>query len=238
MYISIGFAIVSCFLSCFIYEVSVPIAENKEEQKNQAMHLTKNIFYILLMYGILYSIIELGQNNTKLILQYNMDTFLSSEKTVLYLSFIIAFSRGIRIISNLVFNKVYLKIKNKFSMIANFALIASFSLILLGNFIQGEFIGIGIISLGFFLFLALRDPLENYCRTILLDHCLEQDHEQAVVYFTLSRRISNLFISLLITLMLLRLDIKYIFVLLLVVSILMLPIVKKIYHLVRKRVVC
>jgi len=232
MIICILFCINNCVLCNFLYEVEVNNSEELVEINK--FKFTKIILYILLFYAIFYSCVELSQTNTKLLLQYNMNTFLNEDKVVICFSIIIVLSRIMRIFSNVLFNKFYSKLENKLLIIINFLLILSYIFILIGNFINGGFLGISIMTLGFTIFLMLRDPIENYSRTILLNNCDELYHEQVMVYFVLFRRIFNFVISLLITGILLKFDLRVVSLFLLFISICSIFLVRKIYCLLRK----
>jgi len=82
MLICIAFCINNCILSNFIYEIK---QDNEEEVENRDFKITKRVLIILLVYSIVYSIIELSQTNTKLLLQYNLEEFLKLDKAVIYL---------------------------------------------------------------------------------------------------------------------------------------------------------
>ena len=90
------------------------------------------------------------------------------------------------------------------------------------------------MSIGFFIFLGSRDPFDNYIKTLLLNNCSEQFHELAITYLTLSRKIGNFLISCIITLLLLKVDMLYIMIFLLIISIFNILIIKKIYSLIHK----
>ena len=133
------------------------------------------------------------------------------------------------------FNKTYNKVKNNLSIILNVLLIVSLCLILLGDFIRNGFIGIVIVSLGFFILLLLRDPTENYGRTILFDNTPRTFHDELSLYYSVSRKIGKFFISLIISIILFDLDLKYVFIFLLVITIITLYITSNIVKMLKKR---
>lgn len=226
MYVCIFFCVLNCIISEFLY--CEKDNDKLEKQKNNKLKFNKMIIFILLFYLLIYSIIENSQTNAKLMLQYNMEDFLSAQNVALILSFIIFISRVVRVLSNIVFNKIYHKVKSNLAIILNILLIISLVLILLGNFIRSGFVGIVIISLGFILLLLLRDPTENYGRTILLDNTPKKFHDEFSVYYGMSRKIGKFIISLIISIILLDLDIKYVFMFLLFISIITIFITSKI----------
>lgn len=216
MYISIAFCILNCILMNFIYEA--PVKETKKE-KIKGFKFNKIIVFILLFF-VLYQITDCGQTNTKLLLQYNMEEFLNHNNTVLILGFIIFLSRIGRVLSNIVFNKLYDKLKNKLSIIINIMLIISYALILFGNFIKMEYVGIIFISIGFIMFLIIRDPLENYTRTILLENTENKFHDKILIYLALVREIATVVLGLIISSILLKHEMKYAFIFLFILTVL------------------
>ena len=163
-----------------------------------------------------------------------MSEFLEPSKVVISLSIILSISRIVRTISDFFFDKIYEKIKDKLPLIVNTLLIIAFILVLLGNLIGRGYIGISIMSIGFFIFLGLRDPLENYCRTILLNHCREKNHEKAIFYFTIFRKLGSLIVSMIVTCILLKFHIEYAIFFLFLVAVFNLYLIKKVYQLVRR----
>lgn len=226
MYICIFFCILNCIVANFLYYPKNYMNEN--EKKNKKIKFNKMIIFILLFYLLIYCVIENSQTNAKLILQYNMQDFLSKENIAFILSFIIFISRMVRVLSNIIFNKMYNKFKNNLSIILNILLIISLSFILLGDFIKNGFVGIIIITIGFLFLLLLRDPTENYGRAILFDNTPNKFHDEFSVYYAMSRKLGKFIISLIISIILLDLDIKYVFMFLLFISIITIFITSKI----------
>ena len=110
MYLCICVCIINIVLSEFLYEVKDKddIKENKGKLK-----LTKILIIIMLSYSIGYSIISLAQSNSKLFIQKDLINLVGIDKTSIYLIIIVAISRIVRVLSNLVFPKIYEKFKNK-----------------------------------------------------------------------------------------------------------------------------
>ena len=108
-YLPMIICIIICFFnllfSGFLYE-SPTVEENKKEEKKQ-FKWTKILFMIVLTFGLLYGTLETAQNNGKIFIQYFMQNYESIEKTAIYLTVIIAFSRVARVLSDLSFNKIY-----------------------------------------------------------------------------------------------------------------------------------
>ena len=203
-----------------------------EKNAKDKLSFTKIIFFILLLYASVYATIDLGQANGKLFIQYKLSSFLDISEVTILLSFIIAISRVVRVISNYIFTKYCKGENSKLLYKIGYALIIAFICIILGSLMNFKFIGICFMALGFFVFLGTRDLFANYTKTLLLNNCNEEYHEQAITYLTLSRKAGKFIISGLITLLLLKIDMLYIMMLLLLISTLNIFIIKKIYKLV------
>lgn len=156
------FCIINIFLVNFLYEVKTPNKVIKKDKRK--VKITHLVFLLLLLFAIGYSIIDLGQNNSKLFIQYKLDDFLSLENVSIILTIVISASRIVRVLANYFFLTIYEKYKSKILSIIGYSLLISFILILIGNFIPFKIFGIILMSIGFCLFLAIRDPFDNYIK--------------------------------------------------------------------------
>ena len=84
--------------------------------------------------AIFYSIIKMGQNNSKLFMQYDFQKVLSIEMVTYYITIIVFISRIARILGNMIFGKLYLKIKDKMSISIFLSLSFLISSLLLSSF--------------------------------------------------------------------------------------------------------
>lgn len=235
MILCILFCVLNIILSNFLYEYKNDInSQNEENNIKDKLPISKIIFLILFLYAFLYATIDLGQANSKLFIQYKLSSFLDVGKVSIFLSFIIAISRIVRVVSDYFFTK-HCKADNKILYKIGTTLIIAFISIILGSLLESKVVAIILMTFGFFVFLGVRDLFANYMKTLLLNNCKEKYHEQAITYLTLSRKLGKFLVSTLITLLLLKTDMLYIMILLLIVSILNILIIKKIYKLVERK---
>lgn len=227
------FCFINIILVNFLYEVKTPnrVIKNSK-RKIKTTHL---VFLILLLFSITYAIIDLGQNNAQLFIQYNLGSFLSINDVAIYLSIIISASRITRVIVNYSFINIYNKYENRVLSIIGYALILSFSLIILGSFITPKIVGIVLMSIGFCMFLGIKDPFENYIKDLLLNNTNPVDHEVVINKLNYVRKIGRLVVSSLITLILLKDSLFYVMVFLLGLSCFSLVIVYEIYKILKKK---
>lgn len=223
MYLSIILCVIIVRMSLEIYEAKSNNEEESETTENRKkikVNLFSTIFLIIISNAIFYSIIKLGQNNSKLFMQYDFQKFVSIE-TVTYCITIIAFlSRIARLIGNVVFARIYVKVKDKISVILSYFLSLAFLLLIIGHFLNIEFIyKVIIMSLGFFLILAVRDSFQIYIEDIALKITKKDEQQKIMVTIEVYRKIGTLFLSVLFTLILMKYELIVIEILLLSLSI-------------------
>ncbi len=218
------------YLSIIIYVLVLGIAflyyeaknYNEEENKNEhkKLKITSIIFYVILSNAIFYSIIKMGQNNSKLFMQYDFQKFLSTEMITYYITTIVFISRIARLIGNIMFGKVYLKIKDKMSIILTICLISAFSLLIIGHFINSIFVcKVIIMSLGFFLILAVRDSFQTYIEDVALSISKKEEQQEIMIKIEVYRRLGTLILSAIFTLVLMKYELIIIEFILLILSI-------------------
>ena len=228
------FCVINLFLVNFLYEVKTP-NEKKIKKDKRKVKITHLVFLLLLLFSVCYSIIDLGQNNSKLFIQYKLDSFLTLENVSIILTVIVSVSRIARVLANYFFIKIYENYKSKILSIIGYSLLISFTLILIGNFISFKIFGIILMSIGFCLFLAIRDPFDNYIKELLLDNTNPSDHEVMMNKLNFARKVGKLIVSSLITLILLKDNLTYVMVFLLGLSCFSLVIVYEIYKILKKK---
>lgn len=229
-----------CMIICFInilltyclYEV--PVNNSEKIKNNVKVHFDKSLILMILLYGIFFSMIAIGQKNSKLFIQLNMQDFLALDKVAIYMSIFLFISRISRLASNLIFLKVYNKLKNKIIFLLEALLVLAFVLLLIGNFIGRNMIGIYTMAVGFFIFLAIRDPFSNYMQKILFENSKEDVHDKIINYRNLSRKVFTLIYGLIISTMLVNLSYAYVMYLLLILSILFIIVIINIYNMLDK----
>ena len=122
--------------TAFLYYESKVNDEQEIKKEHKKLKITSIIFYIILSNAVFYSIIKMGQNNSKLFMQYDFQKFLSVEMVTYYITTIVFISRIARLVGNVIFGKVYLKIKDKMSIVLTICLALAFSLLIIGHFIE------------------------------------------------------------------------------------------------------
>ena len=196
MYISIVIYFIIFLLSFKFYEAEVK--ENVEETKkeNKKVKITSMIFLVILSNAVFYSIIKMGQNNSKLFMQYDFQKVLSIEMVTYYITIIVFLSRIARIIGNVIFGKLYLKIKDKMSIVLTVLETMAFLLLIIGHFITLNFtLKVIVMSLGFFLILAIRDSFQVYIEDVALKITNKEEQQIIMINIEVYRKIGQLLLS-------------------------------------------
>ena len=229
MYLSLIVYLLMLFLSVMFYE-SEQVSEEKAktDQKKSKIKISSTIFLVIISNAVFYSIIKMGQNNSKIFMQYDFQKFLSIEMVTYYITAIVFISRIARLVGNIIFGKVYAKIKHKMSIILTICLSMDFALLILGHLLNVGFIyKVIIMSLGFFLILATRDSFQVYIEDVALDITPKEEQQKILIYIEVYRKILTLILSASFTLILMRYELIVIEIILLILSLIEVFINKK-----------
>ena len=227
MYLPMCLSIILCIIilrmSFEMYEAKVNEEDENvttDNNKKMKVSLFSTIFLIIISNAIFVSIIILGQNNSKLFMQYDFQQFVSIEEVTYCITIIVFLSRIARLIGNIVFAKIYIKVKDNISVILSYFLSLAFLLLILGHFLNLEYIyKVIIMSLGFFLILAVRDSFKIYIEDIALK-ITKRDEQQAIMLnIEVYRKIVTLLLSGLFTLVLMKYELIIVEILLLLLAI-------------------
>ncbi len=206
MYLSIIINVLVLGTAFLYYEAKV----NKEQEmkkEHKKLKITSIIFYVILSNAVFYSIIKMGQNNSKLFMQYDFQKFLSVEMVTYYITTIVFISRIARLVGNVIFGKVYQKIKDKMSIVLTICLSMAFLLLIIGHYINVAFIyKVIFMSIGFFLILATRDSFQIYIEDVALSISNKDEQQKIVIDIEVYRRVGTLILSAIFTLILMQYD--------------------------------
>ena len=234
MYLSI---IIYIFVlgTAFLYYEAKGNNELEIKKDNKKLKITSLMFYVILSNAVFYSIIKMGQNNSKLFMQYDFQKFLSVEMVTYYITIIVFISRIVRLIGNVIFGKLYKRIKDKISVILTICLALSFLLLITGHFIESNFAcKVIIMSLGFFLILAIRDSFQTYIEDVALSISNKQEQQTIIIKIEVYRRLGTLLLSTIFTLILLKYELIVIEMILLILSVIEIYINKRLCNKITK----
>lgn len=207
MYISIimYFIIFIVFFAFYEEKVDEENDISTTNTDNKKISITSTIFFIILSNAIFYTVIKLGQNNSKLFMQYDFQKVLSVEMVTYLITVIVFISRIVRIIGNIIFDKLYLKIKDKMSMVLAILEFMAFALLIIGHFIGFNFIlKVIVMSAGFFLILAIRDSFSIYIEDTALKITKQDEQQKIMINIETYRKLGQLLLSVVFTLILMK----------------------------------
>ena len=206
--------------------------ENKDKLKK--INYSKIVLFIIISYGLFYPIVNSGQSNGKLFIQQELLKNFNVEKTALIIGLILCISRIVRVISNILFNKIYIKYKNKVGVILSFILSLSLCLMLGGYFISFSIIlKILVMSLGYIIILFIRDPFKVYMQDLALKKAEKEQQQSLLTTLELSRKIVRAIISLSFTVILVNNPMIIVITILIILSIVEIFISLKLYKMIK-----
>ena len=214
--------------------------ENEQVSKEETTTIDRKkvrfsfvILLIMLSYGIFYATISTGQTNVKLFIQYQLGNYFDIGITATYFSYILVMSRISRVLSNIGFYKIYDKVKDKIGYYLPILCGAAFLIVIIGSFIPKLLIKFVLMSIGFCIILGIRDVFSTYIQDLLLKKAKPAEQQASISYLGLSRKIGETSISFIFSLMLLKVDLFYIIVSLVILSLISFMINFKLYKMVR-----
>ena len=235
MYGCITFCLICFILSFYIVDYSNynKIKEEAKIKSKKKINYNKLIIILIISYGLFYPIVNSGQSNGKLFIQQELLLNFDVEKTALIIGAILCISRIVRVVSNIAFNKIHNKYKEKVGVILPILLSMSIILMILGSFIRNSvIIKFGIMSLGYVIILFIRDPFKVYMQDLALRKVGKEGQQSLLTTMELSRKIGRAIMSLSFTIILVNNPMITVIAILFILSIIEILISIKLYKLV------
>lgn len=235
MYGCITFCLICFILSFYIVDYSNynKINEETKIKSKKKINYNKLIIVLIISYGLFYPIVNSGQSNGKLFIQQELLLNFDVEKTALIIGAILCISRIVRVVSNIAFNKIHNKYKEKVGVILPILLSMSIILMILGSFIRNSvIIKFGIMSLGYVIILFIRDPFKVYMQDLALRKVGKEGQQSLLTTMELSRKIGRAIMSLSFTIILVNNPMITVIAILFILSIIEILISIKLYKLV------
>lgn len=235
MFGCIAFCLICFVLSFYIVDYSKynKIKEETKIKSKTKINYTKLIIVLIVSYGLFYPIVNSGQSNGKLFIQQELLLNFDVEKTALIIGVILCISRVVRVVSNIAFNKIHNKNKEKVGVILPILLNISIVLMILGSFIRNSImLKFGIMSLGYIIILFIRDPFKVYMQDLALRKVGKEGQQSLLTTMELSRKIGRAIMSLSFTMILVNNPMITVIAILFVLSIIEILVSIKLYKLV------
>lgn len=231
----ITFCLICFILSFYIVDYSDydKIVKKEKTKSTPKIKYSKLIIALIVSYGLFYPIVNSGQSNGKLLIQQELLLNFDVEKTALILGAILCISRIVRLVSNIIFNKVHNKYKDKVGVILPVSLSLSFVLMMLGSFLNASIIlKFSIMSLGYIIILFIRDPFKVYAQDLALRNVGKEGQQSLLTTIELARKIARTIISLSFTMILVKSPIITVITILFILSIIEILVSIKLYKLI------
>lgn len=235
MYGCITFCLICFILSFYIVDYSNynKIKEEAKIKSKKKINYNKLIIILIISYGLFYPIVNSGQSNGKLFIQQELLLNFDVEKTALIIGAILCISRIVRVVSNIAFNKIHNKYKEKVGVILPILLSMSIILMILGSFIRNSImLKFGIMSLGYIIILFIRDPFKVYMQDLALRKVGKEGQQSLLTTMELSRKIGRAIMSLSFTMILVNNPMITVIAILSILSIIEILVSIKLYKLV------
>ena len=178
---------IGCITTCLVgFILSLLMSDrtsfNKIRYKNRSgakvkIRYDRIIIISVILYALFYSIVTNGQNEGKLFIQQIVLLDFGVDDTALIIGAIICVSRIIRVLSNVVFEKLYKKYLNKMGIALPLLLGIAIALILFGSFIPAILVRIIVMAIGYTIILFIRDPFKLYMQDVVFTHTEKEQHQ-------------------------------------------------------------
>ena len=178
---------IGCITTCMLgfifslfmkdYSAYNKIAHRSRSGIKVKIHYSRLIIISIVLYALFYSVVTNGQSEGKLFIQQTVLLGFNVEQTSLIIGAIICVSRIVRVISNVVFEKLYKKYLNKMGIVLSSLLGSSISLMLFGSFIPHIIAKIAVMAVGYTIILFIRDPFRLYMQDVLFANTPKQQHQ-------------------------------------------------------------
>lgn len=171
---ALGFVLSLFMKDCSDYN---KISYKNRSNTNIKIRYNKIIIIAIVLYAFFYSLVTSGQSEGKLFIQQNILLDFDVEMTSLIIGAIICVSRIIRVISNIIFEKVYKKYQDKMGIVLPTFLASSVGFMLFGSFIPEIIVKIIVMGVGYTIILFIRDPFKLYIQDVVFESTGKEQHQ-------------------------------------------------------------
>ena len=206
----------------------------KKEKKKVKINFAGFILLAILVYGLFYPIVTEGQSTGKLFIQSELLETLSEDNTSIIIGIVVALSRIVRVISNLLFVKAYTLFRDKIGVLLTVLLGASIALQLFGSFIPPLWLRITVMSVGYLIVLFIRDPFRIYVQDVIFDLTEKEAHQTLITLMQFSVKVGTTALTFISAMILLEMPMWVAFVFTLVLALIEIILGFRLYYLIRK----
>ena len=153
------------------------IAYDKVPQSRTRIKFSTAFVITLLSYALFYTLVTSGQGEGKLFIQQQILLDFDEDDTALILGAIVCASRIIRVISNMIFARLYEKYQAKMGVALPTLLLLAMAFMLFGSFIGQIAVKITVMATGYAIILFARDPFKLYIHDFVLARTPKEQHQ-------------------------------------------------------------
>jgi predicted MFS family arabinose efflux permease len=148
--------------------------------------------------------VQNGQSDGKLFIQQHLLLDFSLDETSLIIGVMLCVSRIVRVISNLLFPRVYRRYQEKMGVILPSFLCSSIALMLFGSLIPWVALKILVMGLGYIIILFIRDPFRLFIQDVVLNRTAREHHQTLLTIMEFAVKIGTAATSFCFTMVLLE----------------------------------
>ncbi len=236
MFLNVVLCLLCFFLSLTMKDVTTNDKISEVKVKQSTGKMSRIVYVAILSYAFFYTAVTIGQSNSKLFIQYQLDATFDVALTTTYFSVLILLSRIARIVSNLLFDKLYRTLNDRINIALCGGLIIAFACLIGGNYIEHDVtLRIGTMACGFFLILAVRDPFKIYIQDLILRVTEPEEQQTIFSYLELAKKIGQTVMGFFVSAMLLKVEISWVIVSVELIAVMTLKTTIKLFAFVKKR---
>jgi hypothetical protein len=171
--------VIGFVLSWFIKDYSDynKILSGGKKRSGVKIQYSKVIVLTVVIYAVFYAVVSSGQSEGKLFIQQHVLLDFTTDETSLIIGAIVCISRIIRVLSNVIFAKLYEKYQAAVGVALPIMLGSSIGCMLFGSFISATVVKIVVMALGYTIILFIRDPFKLYIHDVVLASTAKDQHQ-------------------------------------------------------------
>ena len=194
------------------------ITHTTEHKQPIKIHFNKFLVLTLIAYAVFYTVVTNGQSEGKLFIQEIILDNFDTNKTALIMGAVVCASRIIRVLSNIIFAKIYKKHQDKMGVALPILLSFSIGFMLFGSFIPEIITKILVMSFGFTIILFIRDPYNLYTQDMVFENTPKEQHQTLLTLLTLCMKLAIAGLGLIFSSILLNYPLIVVIAILLIIS--------------------
>jgi len=167
------------------------IPRQRKRKTGAKLRCSRLILLVIVIYGIVYSVINNGQIEGKLFLQQQALLSFDVEQTAWLIGMTVCVSRLARVLSNLIFARLYGKYRAKIGIAVALLFVASIGFQLFGSLIPTVTLKIAVMAIGYVLILFSRDPFNLYVQEVVFANTPKEQHQTLLTVLSLASKVAT-----------------------------------------------